>query len=272
MAENYCYIPQNQVIRSMVEKGVFGEVYFGEGEYLHNIRHLAHYNNRRLAGDTPDASRSSWRKFWQLGRRGNFYPTHSLGPVMQWFRGDRIKTVSCFGAGWHTGAGEFRQEDTTLTLCQMESGKLIKLRLDCLSNRPHNMRYYSLQGTWGCYEAPRGLGDQHKIYLHAGNDASAKAEWRPLSDFYDDFLPERYKQATEEQKASGHWGGDFFLVHDFIDAIVSGTKPAIDVYDACEWTAVAMLSELSAGNGGRALDMPDFRKNSGDVSRQAIKL
>jgi predicted dehydrogenase len=271
MAENYCYVPQHQVIRRMAEQGLFGEVYFGEGEYIHNIRNLAQYNNRRLAGDRPDETRSSWRKFWQLGKRGNFYPTHSLGPLMQWFQGDRIESVSCFGSGWHTGGGEFRQEDTTLTICRMASGKLIKLRLDCLSNRPHNLRYFSLQGTLGCYEAPRGLGDQHKIYIRSENDPTAKVEWRPLADYYDDYLPERYKQATEEQKASGHWGGDFFLVHDFVEAIRSGAKPAIDVYDACEWTAVAMLSELSVANGGRPLEMPDFRKNWRDVSKQSIR-
>ena len=31
MAENYCYIPENQLILNMVQKGCFGDVYFGEG-------------------------------------------------------------------------------------------------------------------------------------------------------------------------------------------------------------------------------------------------
>ena len=31
MAENYCYIPENQIIENMVRQGLFGEVYFGEG-------------------------------------------------------------------------------------------------------------------------------------------------------------------------------------------------------------------------------------------------
>jgi predicted dehydrogenase len=250
MAENYCYIPENQLIRSMTEAGLFGEVYFGEGEYLHDIKHLTVYPN----------GKNSWRRFWQLGKRGAFYPTHSLGPVMQWFKGDRIRSVSCFGTGWHT-APELRQEDTTLTICQLESGKLIKIRVDCISERPHNMAYYSLQGTKGCYEAPRGLGDQHKIWLKGMDESTDKARWRPLSDFHS-YLPERYKNVTEEQKSAGHWGGDFFIVQDFVDAIRKGIKPAIDVYDACEWTAVGLLSELSVMNGGKAVEMPDFRKSS----------
>jgi predicted dehydrogenase len=250
-AENYCYIPENQMILNMVNQGVFGDIYFGEGEYIHDIKDRSVYPNGKY----------SWRKYWQLGKRGAFYPTHSLGPVMQWFRGDRIKSISCFGTGWHTSSS-FRQEDTSLTLCQMESGKLAKIRVDCISERPHNMTYYSLQGTKGCYEAPRGLGDTHKIWLKGMDENVNEAKWRPLSDLYDQYLPDRYKNATEAQKAAGHWGGDYFIVKDFIDTIVNGTKPAIDVYDACEWTAVGLLSELSIMNGGRTIDIPNFRSRN----------
>ncbi|MFW6309245.1 MAG: Gfo/Idh/MocA family protein, partial [bacterium] len=40
MAENYCYIPENQLIKNMVREGLFGEIYFGEGEYIHEIKKL----------------------------------------------------------------------------------------------------------------------------------------------------------------------------------------------------------------------------------------
>ncbi|WP_135553863.1 Gfo/Idh/MocA family protein [Paenibacillus cymbidii] len=266
LAENYCYIPENQLIANMVKQGLFGDVYFGEGEYMHDIRHLAFRVNR--AGAASDG-KPTWRNYWQLGKRGAFYPTHSLGPVMQWFAGDRIRSVSCFGSGWHTDK-RFRQEDTSITLCQMESGKLIKLRIDCISQRPHNMSYYTLQGTKGAFEAPRGLGDTHKIWLDSMGDDPERPKWRPLSDYYD-YLPDRYKHASDAQKAAGHWGGDFFIVQDFVDAMKGERPPAIDVYDACEWTAVAMLSELSVMNGGRAVDMPDFR-GAGGYGQQALRL
>ncbi|RKN60014.1 Gfo/Idh/MocA family protein [Paenibacillus ginsengarvi] len=250
MAENYCYIPENQLILNMVRQGLFGDVYFGEGEYLHNIKHMA----IRPSQEGRDSGRT-WRHYWQLGKRGTFYPTHSLGPVMQWFQGDRIQSVACFGTGWNTSP-EYRQEDTSITMCQMTSGKLIKIRVDCLSKRPHNMKYYSLQGTQGSYEAPRGLGDQHKIWLTSMGEDSI--HWKPLSEYHH-LLPERYKQITEEQRKAGHWGGDFFIVQDFVDAIKGIKKSEIDVYDACEWTAAGLLSELSVMNGGKAIEMPNFR-------------
>ncbi len=258
LAENYCYSPEVQLVSSLVRRGMFGEIYYGEGEYLHDIRDLAVY---------PDG-KTSWRSYWQLGKRGAFYPTHSIGPVMQWFQGDRIASLCTLGSGRHMSA-TLRQEDTTVTMCQLESGKLARIRVDCMSPRPHNMAYYQLQGTKGCYEAPRGLGDDHKVYLE-GHDAHDHPHWRPLKDF-EEFLPERFRLATQAQREAGHGGGDFFIVQDFVDAITKGTPPAIDVYQAAEWTAVALLSELSITNGGRMMDMPRFRRNM-PFGEQRVKL
>ncbi|MGC4046000.1 MAG: hypothetical protein QM758_19580 [Armatimonas sp.] len=41
---------------------------------------------------------------------------------------------------------------TSVLLCKLQSGKLIKIRVDMMSNRPHHMTYYALQGTKGVYE------------------------------------------------------------------------------------------------------------------------
>ena len=95
-------------------------------------------------------------------------------------------------------------------------------------------------------------------------------KWQALSEF-EEYLPERYRNATEEQLKSGHWGGDFFIVDDFIRAIRTGEKPAIDVYEACEWTAVALLSSISVANNGRTMEIPHFRKNM-PIEEKIIKL
>ena len=254
LAENYCYTPQNQQIRNMVTAGLFGEVYYCVGEYLHELSSMATYNY----GDYQNG-RTSWRTFWQLGKRGAFYPTHSIGPVMQWYPGERILSVSSFGTGSHT-APKFRQDDTSITMCRLTNNKLAQIRIDCLSPRPHNMTYYQLQGTKGVYEAPRGFGDDHKIWLSDMDIDTDNAKWRGLFEF-NEYLPDRYKKATQDQKNAGHGGGDFFIIEDFVNAIRTNTQPEIDVYKACEWTAVALLSELSVMNNGRTMDMPNFRKN-----------
>lgn len=255
-AENYCYMPFCQQIREMCCRGLFGDVYYAECEYLHNVRSLMTY----------PSGKTSWRSYWQLGKRGSFYPTHSLGPVMQWFEGERIQSVSCFSAGHHNG---LRQDDTTVTMCQTHRGKLIKLRVDCTSPRPHNMTGYQLQGTRGAFESAREVDGKNLVWFDALDENVDQARWRDLADF-SEYMPERYRTATDEQKHAGHNGGDFFLVEDFIRAIRTETRPDIDVYQACEWTAVGLLSELSVMNGGRIIDMPDFRKSG--VENQIIRL
>ncbi len=249
-AENCCYAPQHQMIRELLRRGLLGEPYYAEGEYLHNCLHLLKYPN----------GKNSWRNYWQMGTHGSFYPTHSIGPVMQWFDGDRIERITCFGSGHHVRP-DLRNEDTTVTLCQLKSGKLVKIRVDCLSPRPvPSTTYFQLQCTKGAYESPRGGGDSAKIWLESFGSGSEKTEWHQLDDFQA-YLPERYRQATDEQKKAGHDGSDYFIVQDFIEAIKSGRQPELDVYKACEWTAVALLSALSVTNNSRPMLMPDFRKN-----------
>ncbi len=44
MAENYCYTKPNVLIKELVAQGLFGELYFGEGEYVHELKEF----NERL--------------------------------------------------------------------------------------------------------------------------------------------------------------------------------------------------------------------------------
>jgi predicted dehydrogenase len=244
LAENSCYSRSNVLIRNMARKGLFGEIYFGEGEYVHDVKFLHHNSD----GDP------TWRYYWQVGINRCNYATHSLGPVLQWL-GERVATVCCLGTGVHTDP-EHGMEDTVLMLCKTVGGALIKIRIDMLSNRPANT-YYSLQGTKGCYEGTRGFGDKQKVWLA---DYFEEYGWRPLSDFEGDFLPERWKNPPEEASKAGDVSGEYFEVRDFVDSIIHDTEPPIDVYAAMDFTAPGLLSEESIANGGKPVQIPDFRE------------
>ncbi len=250
LSENYCYMRENVLVKAMAGKGLFGELYFGEGEYLHDVRNLHH---------TADG-RPTWRYYWQVGVNGCTYPTHSLGPVMQWFTAadpnERIDYITCLGSGRHTDP-EHPHDDTCLMLCKLKSGKLIKVRLDMMSNRPHQMAYYSLQGTRGVYEASRIAGQPGHIWIGESRDGEHR-EWRPVSEF-EEHLPRVWREATEEARRAGHGGGDYFVVSDFVEAIQNGTPPPIDIYAALEWTATGLCSQISIENRGVPIQIPDFR-------------
>jgi len=262
LAENYCYFEENILIREMVRKGTFGDIYFGEGEYIHDVRFLHH-----------DAQgRPTWRYYWQVGNPGNTYITHELGPVMQWFKAqdpeDRIDTVTCLGSGVHTDP-EHPHDDTSLTLIKLKSGKLLKMRLDMMSNTP-GMTFYSLQGVHGTYESGRGGGTNPRIWTGPNKSVGwgdAPREWRPLSEF-SEHLPANWQAHIENARQSGHGGGDYHTARIFAESIRDGSPPDIDIYDALEWTAAGLCSQLSISHGGVPIKTPNFR----DAKQKPIQL
>ncbi len=253
LAENYCYFEDNILVREMARKGLFGELYFGEGEYIHDVRFLHH---------NPDGT-PTWRYYWQVGTAGNTYCTHELGPPMQWFTAanpsERIESVTCLGSGIHTDP-EHPHDDTTLTLVRLASGKLIKLRLDMMSNAP-GMTYYSLQGVHGTFESGRGGGVGPRVWIGENKSVSwtdKHREWSPLSDFQEHF-PADWKPHLEAAKAAGHLGGDYHTARVFAQAVRDGSPPDIDIYQSLEWTAAGLCSQQSIANGGVPIRVPNFR-------------
>ena len=245
MAENYCYIRENVLVGQIARAGLFGDPYFGEGEYVHELKGLNEI--------------TKWRRKWQTGINGNTYPTHSFGPVYQWFNGQRAVKVSCFGTGHHyqdPRGDYYEQEDSITTACRLEGGGLVNLRLDMLSNRPAHCAYYSLQGTKGCYEAPRGHGDNHKVFL---TDRHEWESWNDLSDLAEEFLPEKWLNPPKEALESGHWGGDYMVVQDFVEAVLNGTEPPIGIHEALDMTLVGLVSQQSIEQDSAWLDVPDSR-------------
>ena len=156
MAENYTYMQPNVIVRELVRRGLFGKAYFAEGEYLHELKELNEI--------------TVWRRKWQTGVNGITYGTHSLGPILQWMPGDRVTAVCCAGSGRHyrdPRGVAYGNEAACVMLCRMASGALVKIRVDMLSNRPHAMANYQLQGTDGCYESARAPGEKDRIWLRA---------------------------------------------------------------------------------------------------------
>jgi predicted dehydrogenase len=244
MAENYCYTRESALVRALAEAGLFGETYYGEGAYVHELK--------ALHEATP------WRRFWQAGLDGNTYPTHSLGPLLQWMR-TRVVSVSCLGSGHHyrDSHGEpYANQDSTTTLCRLAGGGMLTLRLDLLSERPSNGTHYALQGTKGAYLSARHDGEDPLVWLLGRSPE--REEWQSLWD-YAELLPPEWRDPPPEAEAAGHGGGDYFEVRDFLDCVRTGRRPPIDVYDALDFTLPGLVSRESLRRGGAPIAVPDFR-------------
>lgn len=245
MAENWCYTRPNVLVGEIIKAGLLGEVYYGEGQYIHETK--------SLQVETP------WRRRWHTGVNGNTYCTHPFGPLYQWFGNERAVSVCCVGSGHHhlDAKGDyFENEDSTVTSCRMARGGLVTLRLDLVSERPPNL-YIQVQGTEGCYESPRGLGDTHKVYLA---DRHERDTWHPLEELANEFLSEQWLHPSEEAKKAGHGGGDYMQVLDFVDALVEHKEPPIGIYESMDMTLVGLASQISIANGSVWTDVPDPRK------------
>ena len=245
MAENSNYSKSNVLVRSMVEAGLFGEVYYAEGEYLHELASL-HHN----ADGSP-----TWRYYWQVGVNGCTYPTHSLGPCLQWLN-ERVASISCVGTGRWTDP-EHAMEDTVTLLCKTPRGKLIRIRVDMLSKRPHAMANYALQGTKGAYESARRPGEGNWVWIEGY--CQDPNQWMPLEAFEEAFLPDMWRDPPRQALVAGHGGSDYFEVMDFVDAIQGKRSPAIGIHEAMDMTLPGLVSQESIRRGGEWLPVPDSR-------------
>ncbi len=245
MAENYTYMRPNVIVKEIARQGLFGEMYFAEGAYIHELKGLNEI--------------TTWRRRWQTGINGNTYPTHSLGPVLQWLD-QRVTAVICVGSGHHyvdPRGGRYELEDTVETLCRLSGGGLARIRLDMLSDRPHNMTWYALQGTDGAYEAGRSKGEEPQIWLRSRSPE--EIAWEPLENLAEQFLPEYWRNPPEEALQAGHGGGDYWEIHDFVEAIANGTPPPIGIHEAMDMTLPGLASQESIAEGGQWVAVQDSR-------------
>ena len=252
MAENYTYAKPIVLIKELVRRGLFGEVYYAEGEYLHELKALNEI--------------TKWRRTWQTGIDGITYGTHSLGPILQWFAAepgkpaDRVVRVCCEGSGHHyrDPRGDFYEnQDSSVMLCKTARGSLVKIRVDMLSERPHAMNNHILQGTQGSFESARVPGQPHKIWL--ADVCKDKDTWIDLTDLEADYMPELWRNPPEAALKAGHGGGDYFEVLDFVNSIVDGTPSPIGIHEAMDMTLPGLISQASVANGGVWMDVPDSR-------------
>ena len=76
--------------------------------------------------------------------------------------------------------------------------------------------------------------------------------------YYDEYLPDIWKNITPEMIASGHGGMDIFEFETFCDCLRNGKEMPIDVYDAVAWMSISYLTGKSIAQGGASVEIPDF--------------
>jgi hypothetical protein len=256
----------------MARQGVFGEIVHCEGGYRHDLRDEIAYGKENRHGRLKNF----------IGRNGELYPTHQLGPIAKLLRinrGNRFLTLSSMaskarglheyilrekGLEYYLADQVFHQGDIVDTTITCAGGETIHLVHDCTLPRPYS-RNYAISGTKAAYrEAPF----QDAIYV---DGVSPRHEWEPFGPYREKYEHPLWKAYQDEGvHFGGHGGMDFLVLSAFVDALRRQIPPPIDVYDTAAWMSVTALSEQSVALGGAPVPVPDFT-NGMWIDREAFQ-
>jgi hypothetical protein len=260
MLENCCYGENETLILNMVRAGLFGDLLYGEGAYIHDLREEMFSNK----------GEGLWRRTFHTKLDGNLYPTHGLGPVANYMginRGDRfdyLVSMSTPARGLaqyretHIAKGDAKWSeryidgDMNTSLIKTANGLTINLQHDTSNPHPYD-RLNTIAGTKGVFKdyPPRLYLDGQPGGEAYGSIDSYKAQYEH---------PLWKKQGEIARKLGGHGGMDFIEIYRLTECMRKGLPPDLDVYDAAAWSAPGPLSRSSLAQGSAPVKFPDFTR------------
>ena len=255
MAETTTYRPQIITCREWAAAKMFGEVFYAESEYHHNLPHLL-WDERG-------------KPTWRYGMPPMFYITHqtsAIVPVMGsrltevqavgWGDGSKMLRDNAYGNPFWNTTGFFKTADGRASRIsvfkrsaagfaqrsQFYGSKRSYVMGRIAEDHPDTVMTMSDEEL-AAWDGP-GRGRGH-AEAHAADDAAEK-HW--------DKLPEPLRIPT------GHAGSHSHIIHEFISAITEGRRPLVDVWEAAAYTAPGLIAHESALKGGEVRKIPDLGK------------
>jgi len=275
--ENVSYRRDVMAILKMVRLGLFGELIHCQGGYQHDLRAVKFEPGVEFG--EKGRHESKWRTQHSIKRNGELYPTHGLGPIVNYLdinRGDRLVSLTSSASksrGLHNyivdkGGSDhpnskigFKLGDVVTTMITCANGETVVLSHDTNLPRPYSLGF-RVQGTKGLW-----MKDGNQIYLEGTSEKSHR--WESSSPYIKKYDHEYWKKYESVAAGAGHGGMDFFVLNDFINAVKRETAPPIDVYDGASMMAITPLSERSIAEGGQPQQIPDFT-NGRWIKRRSV--
>lgn len=243
-AENYPYSLANQEMRRLYRAGKVGSFMYGEGEYVHSM------NAQDINGLTP--GKAHWRSWIPA----TYYCTHALAPIM-FITDTRPVAVNGLVLRWREDDPVYKRvarysDPSSVILCQMDNGAVAKLLQVYLRGDGNWVRIHGATGLMENLRAgnPRMLRVVREQYHEAVRD--------PHEQIYLPHWPKGHEQAGR----AGHGGGDYFVAHEFAEAIRRNEQPFLDVYRGVSMSLVGVQAYRSALAGGAPIEVPDLRKEA----------
>ncbi|OPZ83540.1 MAG: Glycosyl hydrolase family 109 protein 1 precursor [bacterium ADurb.Bin429] len=243
--------------RRKAAERAFGHFVYSEGEYYHSfdspecdLRQVAAHRLASAAGQEWKQQLDAYRR---RGVKGGpmHYPTHSTSGPISVMRAHPVKVV-CWGTPVWTDDPYFTEHlfpfSNETALFQMSNGATMRIgeHRHCGVGR-ETFRVY---GTEAGFE-----NDTWVVKGQPTTHLTTETMRDPLpAEVYDAF-------ARIEGNAGvygGHGGSHAYLVHEFVDAIAHGRRPAINAWEAARYTAAGVMAHKSALKDGEVLVVPDW--------------
>jgi predicted dehydrogenase len=230
-----------QDVRRLLRSGDMGEIFYGEGEYLHNLETL-------IAAKGED----HWRVdpvIPQTTLLGG--GPHALD-TLRWLMGTTFTHVSAFHADHTNDWG--KATHTTVAIYKAASGATAKVTTSYGMIRPYCL-YYSVYGSEGTFERTRQqgeMGGETVNYLYHSR-LSGTERMIPVT------LPNFSNPALARTAGLlGHGTMEYEQARDLLAAIRDDTEPPLGPREAAA-SIVPLICGLAVANqGGGVLEIPDL--------------
>lgn len=271
MLENCCYDFFELLTLNMARQGLFGDIVHAEGAYIHDLTKDWLFNKNAYA--------DMWRLKENIGKNGNLYPTHGLGPIAQCMdinRGDRFDHLVSMSSNDFTMnklAAEMAAKDSffneytnqpyrgnmNTTLIRTNKGRTLMVQHDVSTLRPYS-RIHLVSGTKGA--AQKWPGPQRIAFGHSW---LKEEEMKSLEEKYAPPIVKHIGKIARE--VGGHGGMDFIMDWRLIDCLRNGLPLDQNVYDAASWSCLFPLSQRSVSKRSRTVDIPDFTRGAWQTNK-----
>ncbi|NLN95036.1 MAG: Gfo/Idh/MocA family oxidoreductase [Bacteroidales bacterium] len=269
--ENVCYRRDVMAVLNMVRNNVFGELIHLECGYQHDLRDVKFNDGKTVYSRGSEfgekaVSEAKWRTIHSLNRNGDLYPTHGVGPVMNYIdinRGNRfvyLVSMSTKARGLHeylkgidpnhpNAQLEWKLGDVVTTLIHCNNGEKVLVSHDTSLPRPYSLGF-RVQGTKGLWMDING-----SVHIEG---VSEPHRWDKQQSWFEKYDHPLWKRYENDAAGAGHGGMDWFLINAFVESAKKNEAPPIDVYDAATMLSITALSEKSIAMGSAPMTFPDF--------------
>jgi len=284
MGETSYYNPATVYARQQLANGRFGQVFYSEGDYVHDMD-LGFYDAYRYSGGAEWKSTASYPPM--------LYPTHAIGGVLGALPTHAV-SVSCLGVRDRRDDGVFDRDvsmfgndfSNATALFELADGGIMRTnemrRVGYPSHiKESRFRFFGTEGsleqlaTVSLWQDKTGVTDVTELLKSEPTMSTDDPALANVSDALREVFVSGHAAVHEVGRLpaeladapNGHEGSHHFLVDDFAIAVDTGTLPTVDAWTAARFTLPGIVAHQSALAGGERLEISDLGSAPADFPR-----